>query len=48
MATQGHPTDIVFLSAVRTPFGAFGGTLRSSAPRIWAHAAKAALERAGV
>lgn len=49
MATQGHPTDIVFLSAVRTPFGAFGGTLRQlSATDLGTHAAQAAIERAGV
>jgi acetyl-CoA acyltransferase 2 len=49
MATQGHPTDIVFLSAVRTPFGAFGGTLRQfSATDLGTHAARAAIERGGV
>jgi acetyl-CoA acyltransferase 2 len=49
MATQGHPTDVVFLSAVRTPFGAFGGSLRHmSATDLGVHAATAALERAGV
>jgi acetyl-CoA acyltransferase 2 len=43
------PTDIVFLSAVRTPFGTFGGTLRDvSAVDLTAHAARAAVERAGV
>src|SRR5919199_1403013 len=43
------PTDIVFLSAVRTPFGTFGGTLRDvSAVDLTVHAARAALERAGV
>jgi acetyl-CoA acyltransferase 2 len=49
MATQGHPKDIVFLAAVRTPFGAFGGSLRHlSATELGAHAAAAAIERAGV
>lgn len=49
MATQGHPKDVVFLSAVRTPFGAFGGSLKQfSATDLGAHAARAALERAGV
>jgi acetyl-CoA acyltransferase 2 len=49
MATQGHPTDVVILSAVRTPFGAFGGSLRQfSATDLGAFAAQAALERAGV
>lgn len=43
------PTDIVFLSGVRTPFGTFGGTLRDlSAVDLTVHAATAALERAGV
>jgi acetyl-CoA acyltransferase 2 len=49
MATQGHPKDVVFLSAVRTPFGAFGGSLRHlSATHLGAHAAAAAIERAGI
>jgi acetyl-CoA acyltransferase 2 len=49
MATQGHPHDVVFLSAVRTPFGAFGGSLRHlSATDLGAHAAAAAIERAGI
>jgi acetyl-CoA acetyltransferase family protein len=43
------PTEIVFLSGVRTPFGTFGGTLRDiSAVDLTVHAATAALERAGV
>jgi acetyl-CoA acyltransferase 2 len=49
MPTQGHDTDIVFLSAVRTPFGAFGGSLKQfSATDLGAHAAAAAIERAGI
>jgi acetyl-CoA acyltransferase 2 len=49
MATQGHDKDVVFLSALRTPFGAFGGALKQfSATDLGAHAAAAALERAGV
>jgi len=41
--------DVVFLSAVRTPFGTFGGSLKDhSATQLGAHAAKAAIERAGV
>ena len=49
MSTQGTGTDIVILSAVRTPFGTFGGTLRDvSAVDLTVVAAKAALERAGV
>jgi acetyl-CoA acyltransferase 2 len=49
MATQGTATDIVILSAVRTPFGTFGGTLRDlSAVDLTVVAAKAAIERAGI
>jgi acetyl-CoA acyltransferase 2 len=49
MGTQGQQGDIVILSALRTPFGAFGGSLRQfSATDLGAHAASAALERAGV
>jgi acetyl-CoA acyltransferase 2 len=41
--------DIVFLAGKRTPFGAFGGTLKGlSATDLGVHAAKAALESAGV
>jgi len=43
-----HP-DIVFLSGVRTGFGAFGGRLKDlSATDLGVHAAAAAFERAGV
>lgn len=49
MATQGHDIDIVFLSGKRTPFGTFGGTLKDfTATDLGAHAARAALESAGV
>ncbi len=49
MGTQGTATDIVILSAVRTPFGTFGGTLRDiSAVDLTVVAAKAAIERAGI
>jgi acetyl-CoA C-acetyltransferase/acetyl-CoA acyltransferase 2 len=42
-------TDIVFLAAKRTPFGAFGGALRDlSATDLAVHASKAALGQAGV
>ena len=45
----GSARDVVFLSAVRTPFGTFGGALRDvSAVDLAAHAARAALDRAGV
>lgn len=40
---------IVFLSAVRTPFGAFGGTLKDmTCTDLTTHAAKAAIERSGI
>ncbi|HEU4641788.1 MAG TPA: acetyl-CoA C-acetyltransferase [Gemmatimonadaceae bacterium] len=49
MKTQGQSRDIVFLSAVRTPFGTFGGTLKDfSAIDLTVFAATAALERAKV
>jgi acetyl-CoA acyltransferase 2 len=49
MSTQGHPTDVVFLSGRRTPFGSFGGVLKGfSATDLGAHAARAALDSAGV
>jgi acetyl-CoA acyltransferase 2 len=49
MPTQGQSADIVFLSAVRTPFGSFGGSLKQfSATDLGAHAAQAALERANI
>lgn len=47
--TQGHPTDVVFLSGRRTPFGTFGGSLRRlTAVDLGVHAAKAAIESAGI
>ncbi|MGH7457495.1 MAG: acetyl-CoA C-acetyltransferase [Longimicrobiaceae bacterium] len=49
MPTQGHNTEVVFLSAARTGFGAFGGALRNlSATDLGVFASGAALERAGV
>ena len=49
MKTQNTNTNIVFLSAVRTPFGTFGGTLKDfTAIDLTVFAAKAAIERAGV
>ncbi|MGH7649236.1 MAG: thiolase family protein [Gemmatimonadaceae bacterium] len=49
MKTQGQARDVVFLSAVRTPFGTFGGSLKDlSAIDLTVHAATAAMERAGV
>jgi acetyl-CoA acyltransferase 2 len=42
-------TNVVFLSAVRTPFGTFGGKLKDISPiDLAVHASKCALERAGV
>ncbi|HKY96633.1 MAG TPA: acetyl-CoA C-acetyltransferase [Gemmatimonadaceae bacterium] len=42
-------TDVVFLSAVRTPFGTFGGTLKDvTVSDLTTVAAKAAIERAGI
>lgn len=41
--------EIVFLSAVRTPFGTFGGALRDvSAVQLATHIARAAIERSGI
>jgi acetyl-CoA acyltransferase 2 len=40
---------VVFLSAVRTPFGTFGGKLKDFSPvDLAVHASKSAIERAGV
>jgi acetyl-CoA acyltransferase 2 len=42
-------TSVVFLSAVRTPFGTFGGKLKDVSPiDLAVHASKAALERARI
>ena len=49
MKTQNSGTDIVFLSAVRTPFGTFGGTLKDfTAIDLTVVAAKEAMKRAGI
>lgn len=49
MKTQNSSRDVVFLSAVRTPFGTFGGAFRElSAIDLTVFAAKAAMERAKV
>jgi acetyl-CoA acyltransferase 2 len=49
MRTQGRDRDVVFLSAGRTPFGTFGGSLKDfSANDLGAVAARGVLERAGV
>src|SRR3954466_12489313 len=42
-------TGIVFLSAVRTPFGTFGGRLKDISPiDLAVHASRPAIERAGI
>ncbi|HXC26287.1 MAG TPA: acetyl-CoA C-acyltransferase [Gemmatimonadaceae bacterium] len=47
MGTQNSPRDVVFLSAVRTPFGTFGGSLRDMpVTDLTVHATKAAIQRA--
>jgi acetyl-CoA acetyltransferase family protein len=49
MNTQNAQTNVVFLSAARTPFGTFGGTLKDfSAIDLTVFAAKAALDKSGV
>lgn len=49
MKTQGSGTDVVFLSGVRTGFGAFGGSLKDlSAIELGAIASRHAVERSGV
>ncbi|MFW6040061.1 MAG: acetyl-CoA C-acyltransferase, partial [Gemmatimonadota bacterium] len=49
MASDSNDRNVVFLSAVRTPFGTFGGSLKNhSATELGARAARAAVERAGV
>ncbi len=49
MGTQGHAKDIVVLSGKRTPFGTFGGSLKSfSATDLAVFSSIAAIESAGV
>lgn len=49
MKTQSSTQDVVFLSAVRTPFGAFGGSLKDiSAIDLSTHVSKIAIERANI
>ncbi len=46
---QSRSTEVVFLSAVRTPFGTYGGALRDvPVVDFTTHAAKVAIERAGI
>jgi len=48
MPTMGFDRDVVFLSAVRTPFGTFGGSLKGfTANDLGVFAAEAAIERSG-
>ncbi|KAI9306981.1 Thiolase, N-terminal domain-containing protein [Cunninghamella echinulata] len=48
-ATATGPNDVVIASAVRTPVGCFGGSLKSlSATQLGSIAARAAIERAGI
>ncbi|HVF41339.1 MAG TPA: hypothetical protein VM939_15650, partial [Gemmatimonadaceae bacterium] len=46
---QPNSREVVFLSAVRTPFGTYGGALRDvPVVEFTTHTAKAAIERAGI
>jgi acetyl-CoA acyltransferase 2 len=49
MPAKSISPAVVFLSAVRTPFGTFGGKLKDFSPvDLAVHASKAAMERAGI
>src|SRR4051812_10091308 len=49
MSARAESPGVVFLSAVRTPFGTFGGKLKDFSPvDLAVHASKAAIERAGI
>ena len=49
MADRQNGNGIVFLSAVRTPFGTFGGKLKDFSPvDLGVIASKAAIDRAGI
>jgi acetyl-CoA acyltransferase 2 len=49
MTSRTERESVVFLSAVRTPFGTFGGKLKGFSPvDLAVHASKAAIERAGI
>ncbi len=49
MTTAAQPRDVVFLSAVRTGFGSFGGTLKDqTATDLGAAAARCAIARSGM
>src|SRR5256714_1911884 len=48
MTARATSGSVVFLSAVRTPFGTFGGKLKDFSPvELAVHASKAAIERSG-
>jgi acetyl-CoA acyltransferase 2 len=47
--SSSSSTGVVFLSAVRTPFGTFGGKLKDISPvDLATHVSKVAIERAGI
>jgi len=49
MTARATSGSVVFLSAVRTPFGTFGGKLKDFSPvDLAVHASRAAIERAGI
>jgi len=49
MSAKAESGGVVFLSAVRTPFGTFGGKLKGFSPiDLAVHASKAAIERSGI
>ena len=49
MPSQSSSPGVVFLSAVRTPFGTFGGKLKDISPvDLAVHASKHAIDRAGL
>ena len=49
MGTMGSDREVVFLSAVRTPFGTFGGSLKDhTATDLGVIAAEAAVDRSGM
>ncbi len=48
-SSSSSSTGVVFLSAVRTPFGTFGGKLKDISPiDLATHVSKIAIERAGI
>src|SRR6266550_3349323 len=49
MTVSSSSPGVVFLSAVRTPFGTFGGKLKDISPvDLAVHASKNAIDRAGI